>query len=299
MPTSNIRDLSATWEEDKSILVRHYYESINTNNLLLFSIIRDHLDEFKQVYPFVEFILCRIETIFELVQHNRLWDAEIILRSVIESFVKLSYISFAQEDEKNIRLNEFWNDLEEINSLKISEQAKLNLKYAQDDEIQRVAYSPLIIPEDIENKLREKWPRKKRQAIESKWSFTNIIKEISSQFKGTPLEVCILATHNYRICSHLTHGDETGLGIITERNHRTQEEQNKALRGHFIRLVNDCLCYVVMTSLSSIRFINLHSEQKEFLSLMKKDAQINEIEERYQSKVFEDTCYDKYRSRTT
>ena len=210
MSTNNTQDLSVMWDKDKSILVSHYYESINTNNLLLFSIIRDHLDEFKQVYPLVEFILCRIETIFELVQHNRLWDAEIILRSVIESFVKLSYISFATEDEKNIRLNEFWNDLEEINLLKFSDQAKLNLKYAQDNEIQRIAFSPLIMPEDIENKLREIWPRKKRQVIESKWSFTNIIKEISGQFKGTPLEVCILATHNYRICSHLAHGDETG-----------------------------------------------------------------------------------------
>lgn len=287
------------WEEDKSILVSHYCESINTNNLLLFSIIRDHLDEFKQVYPLVEFILCRIETISDLILHNRLWDAEIILRSVIESFVKLSYISFAPEDEKNIRLNEFWNDLEEINSLKISEQAKLNLKYAQDDEIQRIAYSPLIIPEDIENKLREKWPRKKRQELESKWSFTNIVKEISSQFKGTPLEIWILATHSYRICSHLAHGDETGLGIISERNHRAQEEQDKAFRGHFIRLINDCLCYAVMTALSSIDFLNLHDEQKSFLALMKKDVQITEIEERYQYKVFEDTCYDKYRSRTT
>ena len=54
-----------------------------------------------------------------------------------------------------------------------------------------------------------------------------------------------------------------------------------------------------MTSLSSISFLNLHGEQEEFLALMKKDAQISEIEEIYQSKVFEDTCYDKYRSRTT
>lgn len=287
------------WEEDKSIIVSYYYESINTSNLLLFSIIRDHLDEFKQVYPLVEFILCRIETILELIQHNKLWDAEIVLRSVIESFVKLSYISFAPESEKNIRLNEFWNDLDEINSLKISEQAKLNLKYAQDNEIYKIAYTPLILPENIENKLREKWPRKKRQAIESKWSFTNIVKEISGQFKETPLEILEISTHSYRICSHLAHGDETGLGIIAERDSRTQEEQNKAFRGHFIRLINDCLCYVVMTGLSSIIFLNLHSEQENFSALMKKDAQIIEIEERYKNKVFEDPCYNKYRSRIT
>ncbi len=297
MSTTNASNFPAMWENDKSIIVSYYNETINANNLLLFNIIRDHLEEFKPVYPLVEFILCRIETIFELIQHDKLWDAEIILRAIIESFVKFSYISFASNDEKNIRLNEFWNELEEINLLKISDQAKLNLKYTQDSEIHKISYSPLIMPEDIENKLREKWPRKKRQEIESKWSFTNIVKEISAKFKGTPLEIWELATHSYRICSHIAHGDETGLAIIAERNSRTQDEQNRAFCGHFIRLVDDCLCYAVMTGLSSMDFLNLKDKRGLFKDLMKKDEQINEIIEKYINKVFEDVDYDKYRSR--
>lgn len=282
------------WEKDKSIIVSHYNATINTNNLLLFNIIREHLDEFKPIYPLVEFILCRIETIFELIQHDKLWDAEILLRTIMESFAKLSYISFASQDEKNIRLNEFWNELEEINLLKISDQAKLNLKHTHDSEIHKTAFSPLIMPEDIENKLRAKWPRKRRQALESKWSFTNIVKEISAKFKGTPLEIWEISTHSYRICSHIAHGDETGLAIIAERDSRTTEEKNRAFCSHFMRLANDCLCYAVMTGLSSMDFLNLKDKRYLFNDLMKNDEQTNKIVEKYINQVFDDVDYDKY-----
>jgi hypothetical protein len=79
--------------------------------------------------------------------------------------------------------------------------------------VHRVAYSPLLLPESLEAELREKWPRKKRQEVEKRWSFTEIVNEISLKYKGTPLENIVALSHGYRMSSHVMHGDETGIQI--------------------------------------------------------------------------------------
>lgn len=178
----------------------------------------------------------------------------------------------------------------------MSGQAKLNLKYFNNSEIYKLAYSPLILPQESEEKLKEKWPRKKRQELENRWSFTQMVKEISAKFKGTPLECFILMTYGYRMGSHIAHGDETGIQIIAERDSRPEIEKNRAYRGHFLRLLNDCLCYTIATGAITMSFLNLKKEETYFWELLKKADNIKDLENKYSRKVFDDPAYDKYRN---
>ena len=59
------------------------------------------------VLPIVEFILERIDATLLLTTENRVWDADIISRTVLETLMKLMFISYAEGEEKDIRLNEF------------------------------------------------------------------------------------------------------------------------------------------------------------------------------------------------
>jgi hypothetical protein len=119
------------WEEDKIVIIEKYTELLNSSNILLFGVVKEHLEVTQTVFPIITFILERIETIVELTASNRIWDAEIVLRSVMETFVKFMYIATASKEESAQRIDEFWNSLAEINSMKMSEQAKKICKYSE------------------------------------------------------------------------------------------------------------------------------------------------------------------------
>lgn len=283
------------WEEDKNIIVEKYIELLNSSNILLFGIIKEHLEEAQTIFPIISFILERIETVIDLTNRYKVWDAEIVLRSAMETFIKFMYITTTSEEERAQRIDEFWNSLAEINSIKMSEQAKKNLQVFGNSEVHRIAFLPLLLPVNLEKELREKWTRKKRHEVEKKWSFTEIINEISLKGQGTPLENIIALTHGYRMSSHVMHGDETGIQIINERNSRSEEEKDKAYRGHFLRLFNDCLTFTTQTGALTMLYLGLKKEQKHFFEIMSEVESIKDLEARYKDKVFEEAYYDKYR----
>lgn len=284
------------WEEDKTTITKKYTELFNSSNIMLFGIIRNHLEATKMIFPIITFILERIDTVIELAERYKIWDAEIVLRSAIETFTKFMYIATASKEEKEQRIDEFWNSLAEINSIKMSEQAKKNLKIFGNSEIHRIAYLPLILPDEIEAELREKWPRKKRQEVEKRWSFTEIINEIALKNQGTPLENITALSHGYRMSSHVTHGDETGIQIINERDSRPEEDRNKAYRGHFLRLFSDCFAFTIQIGILTMTYLDLQDEKIHFVNIMEQINDIKDLEAKYKDKIFEESYYDKYRS---
>jgi hypothetical protein len=284
------------WEEDKIAIEEKYYELLNSSNILLFDIAKEHYERVKPIFPIVLFILQRIESVVELTCSFRIWDAEIILRSVMETFVKLMYISTASEDAQTQLLDEFWNGLSEINAIKMSEQAKRNLEIFKNSEPHRIAWSPLVLSDEREAELREKWPKKKRLEVEKRWSFTEITNYISAKYQGVPWGNLTAMGYGYRMCSHVTHGDETGILIIEERNSRPDEERDKAYRGHYLRLFSDCLTFTINTAVMTMLFLGLEKEITSFVGIMKKIDSISDLEAKYKGKVFEGVYYDKYRS---
>jgi hypothetical protein len=283
------------WEDDKKNILEKHFEVINSNNLLLFGILKDYVVKINPILPLIEFIISRIETIISLTINDKLWDAEIILRSALETFIKLLFITTSSEEEREKRIHEYWYSLAEINSLTMSEQGKLNLKYFGNSELHKLAYFPLILSNENEKVLRSKWPRKKRHELEQKWSFSEMLKSISNSYNGNPLEMFLVLTHGYRMSSHVMHGDELGISIIKERENRAQEERDKANRGHFLRLISDCCTYCAFVGYESMNFLGLQDKRIIFLKSMEKLNSIQEIIAKYSGKVFEDTDYEKYK----
>ncbi len=283
------------WNEDKIIITEKYIELLNNSNIRLFEIVKEYLEETQTVFPLAVFIFERIETVIELTSCYRIWDAEIVLRSAMETFIKFMYITTASKEERAQRIDEFWNSLAEINSIKMSEQAKKNLQVFENSEVHRIAYTPLILPEKLEAELRKKWPRKNRKEVEKRWSFSEIINEISSKNKGTPLENIVALSYGYRMSSHVMHGDETGIQIINERNSRPEEEKNKSYRSHYIRLLSDCLAITTQTGVLTMHYLGLEKEQEYFSDILKEIEVIEDLEDKYKDKIFEETYYNKYK----
>lgn len=285
-----------SWREDKEIIIDKYSELININHWELFKIIKDHIDDTIPILPLVEFILTRLDTVIDLAEEDKIWDAEIVLRSALETFTKLIFITTAEKEEQLKRIEEYWISLAEINSLKMSDQARRNLEHFGYSEAHRIAYLPLILPEEHELALKSKWTKVERQKVEQKWSFSEMIFSISKSHKGTPLEMLITLTHSYRMSSHVMHGDEMGIKIIKERERRSEEERDKANIGHYLRLLSDSLTYSAFVSIETMSFLKLKDKRKFFMDNHKQIEEIKAITEKYEGRVFDDPDYDKYRS---
>ena len=287
-----------SWGTDKQIIIERYFEIININNIELFGIIHKNLDKINQVFPIIKFIISRLETVSILTTSERLWDAEIVLRSALETFLKFMYISSSDGDERVKRIDEYYNLLSEINRLKQSEQAKINLSFYSDSEVNRLAHLPQILDTE-EEKLRIKWPKSDRQRLEQRWSFSEIIRSISRSNKGKSLEAIITLTHTYRICSHIMHGDETGVLMIEERESRPEKEFDKATRGHYLRLLNDCSIYCSLMAIETMNYLGLNEEKRTFIEIQNQLKDIENLEQKYRGKVFDDPDYVKYRSKSS
>lgn len=283
-----------SWLEDKQKITEAYFTAINKNNLELYRVVSLHLQEVQPIFPLLQFILSRIETVTVLTTSDKLWDAEIILRSALETFVKFTFITSADKIEREKRLDEYWNLLAEVNAIKHSEQAKLNLKFLGHLETHNIAFTPILLPKKDENTLRSKWSKSARQKLEQKWSFTEMVASISKNYRGKPLELFTTLTHGYRMSSHVTHGDETGILIIVERNERTQEEQNVANFAHYLRLLSDSNVYCAFVAVETMNYLNL--DNNFFFKNQEILKEIDSLTEKYHNNLFEDPLYTKFRT---
>lgn len=279
---------------NKQIITERYFEAINISNLKLFEVIANNQEKCRPIYPLVEFIIERLETVTTLVLQERLWDAEIILRSALEVFIKLMFITSSDENEQQNLLNEFWNDLGEINALKESEQAKKNLQEFGHIEIHKLAFSPLLLPEEFESQLKNKWTRVNRQKVEQKWSFTEIVKYLSKNYRGSAVSQIVGLLHSYRIGSHLAHGDETAILVIAERRSRSEEQQEIVNSSHYLRFLSDSFSFCNWAARETMMFIK--EDPKFFIELGNSLKDIDELSEKCQQMLFDDPDYNKYRT---
>lgn len=226
----------------------------------VFSICRDQLtsllDEQKSIHPeFINFahaqlyfIADRSQSLIVLIQAVRLWDAEIIMRSMMEATIRILYVCYSSENERIERINEFWKDMSEINELKRSERAKMLVERFGERHGNEVAIKPLVLSPNEEQEIRDKWPKKRRQELEMKWSFSKIIAFLESVMDVDKGGALIRSTlHYYSISSHLIHADESGLTLLWDRNHRTVEVKEQLEIAHMCRMLSDILSYLFLT----------------------------------------------------
>lgn len=283
------------WKNDKPIITEAYLSAINENNLKFFELLRVNIQDVKEILPLIEFIIERLRNVVNLTIQEELWDAEIILRSGLETFVKLLFIVYASPKERKNRIREFWIDLDEINQIKQSLQAKRNLKHLNKTEIHKLSFSPIILSKEKEKKLRQKWPKKKRKQLEQKWSFTEMINSLGNSIFNEGANFFEVLLHSYRISSHISHGDETGILIIKERLERNAKDQEVVTAAHYIRLLSDSYLFCFWSAISITDLLDLEKEKESFSKINEEIKNLEELTTKYQVGVFQDSDYDQYR----
>lgn len=95
----------------------------------------------------------------------------------------------------------------------------------------------VVLSTDEESRIREKWPKSKRKALNQRWSFSEIENTLSMfHDDGLDLRKYKSSLHSHGLSSHLIHADKTAMNIVWDRSQRTPQERNLLENAHFSRL---------------------------------------------------------------
>lgn len=182
----------------------------------------------------------RSQAVSMLVSWGYAWDAEIILRSFYETAAKILFICFAEKDKRQELANEFWLEFETIHSIKIARKANFaeNVYNKEKDGCSASVFSAL--QDSGLHPLEKKHTKVERKIIEQRWSFSEIIEELSKINKGGKNLADIKGfLHIYGMASHLIHADKTAMEFMLDRSLREESERKILEASHAGRIFSD------------------------------------------------------------
>ncbi len=179
------------------------------------------------------------ESAFILIVNERLWDAEILIRTILEGSLKYVYILEGTAETQKRRSHEYWHLLP-LHAKIIREkraQSLLSSVPNPDAEEWRPIRDIISGKEEIQEEPTAASERKKLARI---WSFSEISKYFATHTDQAMRSLGLFG-YSYGTQSHLIHQDGDGVGMRWERMGRSQERQDAITLAHAGRLISD-LC---------------------------------------------------------
>ena len=177
------------------------------------------------------------ESTLVLVANLRLWDADVVVRSVTEGSLKFAFLLLGDAAERKTKLHEYEHVLFELSALKRSARVEEILAVMPADEDSQSLRELVLSPEHAEQ-IRAAYPREVRRTIEQRWSFGEICAALKRT--GTPgLSHLGLMMYNFGMSSHVAHQDIVGVGMAWDRNGRSVERREAVELAHGARMISD------------------------------------------------------------
>ena len=180
------------------------------------------------------------ESALLLVAWGQLWDAEVLVRSVIEGTLKFCYI-LQTEATLDVRLEEYADALFDIAMLKDTAKRAEFFEVIPDPEAPewRSIKEAMVSEAELE-RIRSKFSKIERRRLEAKWGFTGILGELANSgddlFKPLPSLM-----HFYSNASHIQHADAVGVWMPIERDSRSVARRDALHLAHAARLISDTM----------------------------------------------------------
>lgn len=220
-----------------------------------------------RIDPKLQFVLqqlgnsCHLtsESVFLLISNVKLWDSDILIRAVIEGTFKYLFLCVGSQEERETKLNEYWEDLPEINRIKRHLRVEEFLAKVEKSNLEE--WKPLqdmLLDSDELSDLQNRYPRKMRQQIEQKWAFNEIAQTLSKiDVAFGDYRAMKSMNFSYGMASHLVHQDADAISIIWDRYQRENERFEAIQIAHGARGLRDL---ITMASLRAFAVFRLHEE---------------------------------------
>ena len=213
----------------------------------------------KELFPLIHEMMMSInltsDSLLILVEKNRIWDATILLRSVIEGTAKFCYLLTAPSlDEEEARIKEFREILpqKEMGALEQCVAAMKRSGFYRDNSGKGdVCIDPL--GKVINETKTKEGDSSKNKEINKKWRFQELSKVLRNEcpvWSG----LADLWEYRYSMSNALVHKTDSGCGEISERADRNPEYRRISDLAHASSLLlANCMLFYTRFSILSNR----------------------------------------------
>lgn len=172
--------------------------------------------------PFFTALHSTSESILVLLSNQALFDADILLRTVMEGTIKYCYLLNGTDEEKRQKYEEYKVQLSDIDKItdhrKAVEAVEILKKFSHNS---TKPFECSILEDDELQKLLIEYPQKKRNALKQKWSYQSMLRSLALENQEYEAQIGTLST--YALTSHFCHYDWTGLST---RNRQIMDSVN-------------------------------------------------------------------------
>ncbi|MEX2631890.1 MAG: hypothetical protein WD341_18295 [Tistlia sp.] len=110
--------------------------------------------------------------------------------------------------------------------------------------------------------------------MQTAWGFSGVVEQMVRTGEGLG-ELAAGLLHGYAMASHVAHADYLGIGMVMEREHRSEVRRAAIHYAHAARVISDQLWYSAFRLIAAYRFIE--EPRTEILELMTDKSELSQI----------------------
>lgn len=245
---------------------------------LLFSISplyrKEHGDNQDVTVPLFTALHSTSESILILLLHHSIFDADVLLRTVMEGTIKYCYLMTGTVDEKKEKYIEYKIKLADIAKISDHKKAIDAVDILRDFSINSTKpFEYDILPAERLSELKKQYPQKEQAELKQKWSYQALLRSLAKDNSEYEAQLGTLFT--YSLMSHFCHYDWTG---VSSRNAQIVDAKNTNAIifdiMHSIRILSNVLSmelfrvaeYMRGNKFDSAEVVALYIEISEFVS---------------------------------
>lgn len=169
----------------------------------------EHGENQDVVVPLFTSLHSTSESILILLSNQAVFDADVLLRTVMEGTIKYCYLMTGTADEKNEKYIEYKVKLTDIDKILDHNKAVEAVGILKEFSKNSTKPFELSILSDKElSVLSEKYPKNQRDALKRKWSYQALLRSLADKCPEYEAQLGTLST--YSLISHFCHYDWTG-----------------------------------------------------------------------------------------
>ena len=232
-----------------------------------FSVVNPHLNEaeskmvqiMQSVSPFIKkkyddsqnvlaslFLTLHLSSlsIIKLLEIRAVFDAEIILRSILEGTMRYCFLITGSDVERKEKYNEYKVLLTDLHNLQDHYKAIRTIETLKKYSTNSTVPFELSVLDDIEvDRIKQTYTRKRKTELQTKWSFNHLLESLAdhNELYGAQLG----SSFSYSASSHLLHFDWIGVSqrILASSSSLTEDTDHAI--GHALRILSNTMSFLL------------------------------------------------------
>jgi len=185
------------------------------------------------------------ESILILLLHKAVFDADVLLRTVMEGTVKYCYLMSGNPSVRSEKYMEYKIKLTDIDDLSDHFKAKTTIEVLKEYSTNSLKpFECFILDSDEVLRLENQYPKNVRNELKRRWGYQTLLRDLAKRQPEYQAQIGSIST--YSLTSHFSHFDWTGV------SHRQKQIQEVALTGdetldvgHALRVLSNVLSMAV------------------------------------------------------